>query len=120
MKVKLWKLNMKAIRSEKFNLTGKLIVTGQYQFSLSLKKKKLQLNQELTGPLDSGSSPMSSLSLFFSDELLEDITFQTNLRNTASVNEKGTKPTTPVEVDKLKKVFGIVLFMGIEKFSNRR
>ena len=84
------------------------------------EEKKLQLNQELTSPLDSGSSPMSSLSLFFSDELLEDITFQTNLHNTASVNEKGTKPTTPVEVDKLKKVFGIVLFMGIEKFSNRR
>ena len=49
----------------------------------------------------------------------EDTTFQTNLYNTASANDKETKPAPPVEPDKLKKVFGIVLFIGIEKFPNR-
>ena len=63
---------------------------------------------------------MSVFSLFFNDELLDDFTFQMNLYNTASANDKGTKPGPPVEVDELKKVFGIVLFMGIEKFPNRR
>ena len=85
------------------------------------EEKKLQMNREFTDPLDSGSNPMSFFSLFFfNDELLEDITFQTNFYNTASANDKGTKPAPPVEVDELKKVFGIVLFMGIEKFPNRQ
>ena len=48
------------------------------------------------------------------DELLENVTFQTNLYNTASANDKVTKPAPPVEVDELKKVCGTVLFMGIE------
>lgn len=48
------------------------------------------------------------------DELLENITFQTNLYNTASANDKVTKPALPVKVDKLKKVCGTVFFMGIE------
>ena len=83
------------------------------------KEKKLQLKQELTGPLDSGSSPTSFFSLFFNDELLENM-FQMNLYNTASANDKGTKPAPPVEAEELKKVFDIILFMGIEKFPNRQ
>ena len=53
------------------------------------------------------------------DELFENITLQTNLYNTASANDKVTKPAPPVEVDELKKVCGKVLFMGIEQFPNR-
>ena len=70
--------------------------------------------------MDSGNSPMSFFSLFFNDELLEDITFQMNVHNTASANDKGTKPAPPVEVNELKKIFGVILFMGIEKFPSRR
>ena len=114
------KLKMKAIRSEKLNLIGKLIVTGQCQLFLSSKKKKLQLNWECTGPLDSGSSPMSFFSLFFNDEFLEDITVQTNVYKAVSANDKGIKPAPPVEIDELKKVFGIILFMGIQKIPDRR
>ena len=83
------------------------------------EEKKLQLKQEVTGPLDSGSSPTSFFSLFFNDELLENM-FQMNLYNTASANDKGTKPAPPVEAEELKKVFDIILFMGIEKFPNRQ
>ena len=83
------------------------------------EEKKLQLKQELTGPLDSGSSPTSFFSLFFNDELLENM-FQMNFCNTASANDKGTKPAPPVEAEELKKVFDIILFMGIEKFPNRQ
>ena len=63
---------------------------------------------------------MSFFSLFFNDKLLEDITFQMNVYNTASANDKGTKPAPPMEVNELKKVFGIISFMGIEKFPSRR
>ena len=63
---------------------------------------------------------MSFFSLFFNDEFLEDITFQTNVCNTSSANDKGTKSGPPLEVDELKKVFGMILLMGIEKFPNRR
>ena len=83
------------------------------------EEKKLQLKQEVTGPLDSGSSPTSFFSLFFNDELLKNM-FQMNLYNTASANDKGTKPAPPVEAEELKKVFDIILFMGIEKFPNRQ
>ena len=83
------------------------------------EEKKLQLKQELTDPLDSGSSPTSFFSLFFNDELLENM-FQMNFYNTASANDKGTKPAPPVEAEELKKVFDIILFMGIEKFPNRQ
>ena len=120
MKVKLWILKIKAIRSEKLNLIDKLLITGKNHLSLSLKKKNLQLNRGLTSPLDSGSSSMSFLSLFFNDELLEDITFQTNVYNTASANNEETKPAQPLKVDELKKVFCVILFMDIEKFPNRR
>ena len=120
MKVKLWILKIKAIQSEKLNLIDKLLMTGKNHLSLSLKKKKLQLNRELTSPLDSGSSSMSFFSLFFDDELLDDIMFQTNVHNTASANNQETKPAQPLEVDELKKVFCVILFMDIEKFPNRR
>ena len=40
--------------------------------------------------------------------------------NTASANNQETKTAQTVEVEKLKKVFCVILFMGIEKFPNRR
>ena len=63
---------------------------------------------------------MSFFSLFFNDEFLEDITVQTNVYKAVSANDKGIKPTPPVEIDELKRVFGIILFMGITKIPDRR
>ena len=81
------------------------------------EEKKLQLNCELTGPLHSCNSPMSFFSLFFNKELLEQIVLQTNMYNTTSGNVKGIKPVPPVEIDGLKKVLGVILYMGIESFQ---
>ena len=63
---------------------------------------------------------MAFFTLFFTDEILNHITFQTNLYNNEILHAKGTKPVSPVSREEIKKLFGIILFMGIEKFPNRR
>lgn len=76
------------------------------------EEKKLQLNCELTGPLHSCNSPMSFLSLFLNNEFLEQIVLQTNMYNTTSANAKGIVP--PVEIDGVKKVLDVILYIDIE------
>ena len=63
---------------------------------------------------------MVFFSLFFSNEILNYITFQTNLYNNEISHARGTKPVSPVSREEIKKLFGIILFMGIEKFPNRK
>ena len=53
------------------------------------------------------------LFLFFTDEILNHITFQTNLYNNEISHARGTKPVSPVTSNEIKKLFQIILFMGI-------
>ena len=63
---------------------------------------------------------MVFFSLFFSNEILNHITFQINLYNNEISHARGTKPVSSVSREEIKKIFGIILFMGIEKFPNRK
>ena len=84
------------------------------------EEQKLQVKIEQDRRLKVYSSPWSFFSLFFTDEILNHITFQTNLCNNEISHARGTKPVSPVSREEIKKLFGIILFMGIEKFHNRR
>ena len=84
------------------------------------EKQKLQVKIEQNQRLNVYSSPWSFFSLFFTDEIVNHITFQTNLYNNEISHARGTKPVSPVSREEIKKLFGIILFMGIEKFPNRR
>ena len=84
------------------------------------EKQKLQVKIEQDKRLNVYSSPWSFFSLFFTDEILNHITFQTNLYNNEISHARGTKPVSPVSREEIKKLFGIILFMGIEKYPNRR
>lgn len=63
---------------------------------------------------------MSFFSLFFNKELLEQIVLQTNMYNNTSDNAKAIKYVPPAEIDELKKVLGVIMHMGIERFPNRQ
>ena len=84
------------------------------------EEKTLQMNRAMTGPLHSFSGPMQFFSLFFNEKLLKHILFQTNLYNTSNSYVTGSKPISSIRMDEIKKVLGIILFMGVEKFPNRR
>ena len=60
------------------------------------------------------------LLFFFSDEILNHITFQTNLYINEISHLRGTKPASPVSREEIEKLFRIILFMGTEKFPNKR
>ena len=57
---------------------------------------------------------------FFSDEIMNHITFQTNLYNNKISHPRGTKPASRVSREEIEKLFRIILFMGTEKFPNKR
>lgn len=69
----------------------------------------------------------------YNNDFLEEVTFQTNLYNTqhsttgfkVAVKKRGSskisyKKVAPVAVSEIRKVFGIILYMGVHKFPNRR
>ncbi|XP_066933930.1 uncharacterized protein [Clytia hemisphaerica] len=79
------------------------------------------------------SSPTEFVNLFLTDDFLEEIIFQTNLYNTQRSNsgykvavrlpgstERAKRRVDPVTKEELRKVIGIILYMGIPKLPNRR
>ena len=72
-----------------------------------LEEQNLQVKIEQDRRLNVYSSPWSLFSLFFTDEILKS-------------HARGTKPVSLVSREGIKKQFGIILFMGIQKFPNRR
>ena len=91
--------------------------------------EKLKSGAELS-PL---TSPITFFELFLTDELLEEITFQTNMYNTqrssngykVAVKRRRSSDTSYKKISTVTKAeiikfIGIVLYMGIHKLPNRR
>ena len=79
------------------------------------------------------TQPMEFFKQFITNELLEEITFHTNLYNTqratrgykTAVKRRGSSQTSfreiePVTKVELQQVFGIILYMGVHKLPSRR
>ena len=76
------------------------------------EKQKLQENIEKDKRLNIYSSSWYFFSLFFTDDILNYITFQTNFYNNKISHERGTKPVLHVSREEIKKLFKIILFYG--------
>ena len=83
--------------------------------------------------LTSTTQPYEYFKQFVTNELLEEITFNTNLYNTQqatkgykrAVKRRGSTETScteikPVTQQELQQVFGIILYMGVHKLPSRR
>ena len=77
--------------------------------------------------------PIKFVEMFLTDELIESITFHTNLYNTQRAtagyqvavkkrrsSDISNKKVKPVSISEIKRLIGIILYMGIHKLPNRR
>ena len=101
------------------------------------RPRESQIDIEKLKPLDANlqitTQPMEFFKQFITNELLEEITFHTNLYNTqratrgykTAVKRRGSSQTSFREIKpgtkvKLQQVFGIILYMGVHKLPSRR
>ena len=84
------------------------------------EKLKLNENYEHFGNLTTFSSPMKYFKLFVNNELIDHITFQSNLYATQLSQQNSTRAIKSFTKSEIKSTIGIILLMGIYKLPNRR
>nr|XP_004209154.1 piggyBac transposable element-derived protein 2-like [Hydra vulgaris] len=89
-------------------------------YNYSENNEKLSINKNTSDILNRFSSSIDFHKLFVTDELMGFIINQTQLYNEWRYLKIGTRRVKNIEKDELKKVIGIILYMGIMKLPNRR
>ena len=83
----------------------------------NIEEKKLVPKSET---LKTRSAPMQFFREFVNDEILEHITFQTNLYATQQSQLKGSKEIRPFSRNKIQKAIAVLLLTGVHKLPNQR
>ena len=83
------------------------------------EKLKLNENYEHFGNVTKFSSPMKYFKLFVNNELIDHITFQSNLYATQLSQQKSRRAFKSFTKSEIKSTIGIILLMGIYKLPNR-
>ena len=88
----------------------------------TIVKEKLKLNEnyEHFRNLTTFSSPMKYFKLFVNNELIDHISFQSNLYVTQLSQQNSTRAIKSFIKSEIKSTIGIILLMGIYKLSNHR
>ena len=84
------------------------------------EKLKLNENYEHFGNLITFSSPVKYFKLFVNNELIDHMTFQSNLYATQLSQQNSTRAIKSFTKSEIKSTIGIILLMGIYKLPNRR
>ena len=84
------------------------------------EKLKLNENYKHFGNLTTFSSPMKYFKLFVNNELIDHITFQSNLYATQLSQQKSRRAFKSFTKSEIKSTIGIILLMGIYKLLNHR
>ena len=84
------------------------------------EKLKLNENYEHFANLTTFSSPMKYFKLFVNNELIDHISFQSNLYVTQLSQQNSTRAIKSFIKSEIKSTIGIILLMGIYKLSNHR
>lgn len=98
-------------RTKKWTIPAKTDIAEQ--------KLKLNNDNENVPLLRRYSSPMQFFSLFMNKDIIEHITFQSNLYATQVSQSKGSKSIKNISKSEIETVIGIILLMGIHKLPNR-
>ena len=88
--------------------------------SIAEEKLKLNENYEHFGNLTTSSSTMKYFKLFVNNELIDHITFQSNLYATQLSQQKSRRAFKSFTKSEIKSTIGIILLMGNYKLPNRR
>lgn len=98
--------------------TARWVIPGESK----LEERKLTLKHGID--LTKRSHPVEFFNLFVTPDLYELVSTQTNLYKTSLTlsgkKNHGAKKIEPVTIEDIKKVFGIILYMGVVKLPNRR
>jgi len=88
----------------------------------SFSETGINLNKDWpgSGDLHSYSSPITFLWLYFDENFLDSIVYQTNLYNTWRSIKKGVKLVSSITKEEILKTLGIITYMGIVKLPDRR
>ena len=85
-----------------------------------MDETKLQLNPnfEHFDNLNLYSSPMKFFKLFLTQDIIEHITFQSNLYATQLSYQNNSTAINKIDKSEIESVIGIILMMGIHKLPN--